>query len=291
MNKNYFYRPYQATHPLRKMPCPVCAGEGEKLIAVENGLRIVSCDSCGYVFVNPRPDTDDLKLFYQEYYPDQDGLPDSWGGEMRRIFIDAYEKLAAQFDGGKILDIGSSYGHFLCQFDPAKWQATGIDPSPNAIGYSRTHYPHIQTHVANFEDVEFEPESFNVITSFYVLEHVFDPAAMMRSVHGLLTKGGVAVIRIPYTKPFFRIAKALGRPLMYAPMHLNDFSPAHFQRMCREIGFDDVTCALGARRESSDFVENAGALTFSLIGSLFEKLTFSSVQYPFAGAYSYTLRK
>lgn len=291
MNKNYFYKPYTPRRPLENIPCAVCGSRRENLVTRENNLNIVRCAGCDYVFVNPRPCMADLKDFYEEYYPDQTGLPESWGGEMAGIFSSAHAQLSAKRGGGRILDIGSSYGHFLCQFDPSTWEATGIDPSSNAIAYCREHYPHITAYAANFEDVELERGSYDVITSFYVLEHVFDPGAMMQRIYDLLAADGVAIIRIPYTRPFFPFARLLGRPLMYAPMHLNDFAPSHFERMCRGIGFTRVETSIGARRNSSDLVEKLGAAIFSSVGRVYEAMTPATVRFPFAGAYSYTLQK
>ena len=64
---------------LEDTPCSVCGGRNGKRVVRENNLDIKRCAGCGYVFVNPRPCMADLRDFYEEYYPDQDGLPESWG--------------------------------------------------------------------------------------------------------------------------------------------------------------------------------------------------------------------
>ena len=290
MNEKYFFSTY-VPKQLEKLPCFVCGCVDDVLIVIENQLRIVRCSHCGYVFVNPRPNISGLNEFYRDYYADKEGLPESWGGEMSAIFSSAYMHINSTKSDGRILDIGSSYGHFLSQFDIAKWKTTGIDPSPTAVAYCRDKYPSITTHVASFEDVSLELQSFDVITSFYVLEHVFDPRDVMQRIHGLLDQDGLAIIRIPYTKPFFPLARMLGRPLMYAPMHLNDFAPSHFERMCRDVGFSEVKTTIGARRNSSDLVEKLGALIFGGAGGIYEALIPGSSHFPFAGAYTYVLAK
>jgi len=290
MNQNYFYKPYSPKN-LASLPCAVCGGESSDLVTEENNLNIVRCIGCNYVYVNPRPTVPDLGDFYREYYPDQEGLPESWGGEMSAIFASACAEITAQRSGGRILDIGSSYGHFLGQFDAQHWDATGIEPSPNAVTFCGEHFPHIKAHTANFEDVDLEGGSFDVITSFYVLEHVFDPRDFMTRIHNLLADGGTAIIRIPYTKPFFPFARLLGRPLMYAPMHLNDFAPAHFERMCQDLGFSSVETTVGTSRNSSDLVEKLGAAIFGAIGRIYEAVMPGKSVFPFAGSYTYLLEK
>ncbi len=290
MNKNYFYKPY-VPKDLRHLPCAVCNTTDTDPLADENNLHIVSCSHCGYVFVNPRPGVAALGEFYREYYPPQEGLADSWGGEMAGIFANLHQFIADRYRGGRILDIGSSYGHFLSQFPAESWRATGIEPSPTATTFCNREFPYIATHTANFEDVSLDVASFDVITSFYVLEHVFDPRDFMQRVKMLLADGGVAIIRIPYTRPFFPIARLLKRPLMYAPMHLNDFAPRHFEKMCEDIGFSTVTTTVGASRNSSNMVEKLGAAFFGAIGRIYDAVTPAGKSFQFAGAYTYILRK
>ena len=290
MNKNYFYKPYEPKE-LTLLPCAVCGSRSTHPLADENNLHIVSCASCDYVYVNPRPSVAALEDFYREYYPPQEGLADSWGGEMSAIFANIFGYINARYDSGQILDIGSAYGHFLSQFDAQKWFATGVEPSPTATEYCRSNFPRITTFTSNFEDADLAAGSFVVVTSFYVVEHVFDPRDFMQRVHHLLKDGGLAVIRIPYTRPFFPFARLLRRPLMYAPMHLNDFAPAHFERMGREIGFRSVETTVGTSRNSSNMVEKLGAAIFGFIGRVYEVFAPSSHPFPYAGAYTYLLRK
>jgi SAM-dependent methyltransferase len=290
MNKNYFYKPY-TPKDLQELPCAVCSSQDTLPVARENNLHIVRCACCGYIYVNPRPGIAALEDFYREYFPPQEGLAESWGGEMSAIFANAFSYINAHFDGGRILDIGSAYGHFLSQFDGGKWQACGVEPSPIASGYCRRHFPRISTYTSSFEDVTLDAASYDVITSFYVVEHVFDPRDFMQRVYDLLKDGGLAVIRIPYTRPFFPFARLLRRPLMYAPMHLNDFAPLHFERLGRELGFREVATTVGTSRNSTDIVEKLGAAVFGFIGRVYELVAPASHPFPFAGAYTYLLRK
>ena len=74
-------------------------------------------------------------------------------------------------------------------------------------------------------------------------------------------------------------------------MHLNDFAPAHFERMGREIGFRSVETTVGTSRNSSNMVEKLGAAIFGFIGRVYEVFAPSSHPFPYAGAYTYLLRK
>lgn len=290
MNNNYFYKAYEPKD-LVSLNCAVCGSNSSNKIADENNLEIIECGECQYTYVNPRPNSANLELFYREYFPPNEALADSWGAEMASIFDSIFHYSSSRLVGGNLLDIGCSYGHFLSRFQTNIWTLYGIDPSPTAIQYCNRLHPEINTCVGNFENSHYKQDSFDLITCFYVVEHVFDPRDFLNKIHLILRPGGMLIIRIPYSRPFFFISKLLRRPLMYAPMHLNDFSPNQFSRMILELGYSSVEVTIGATRSSSSIVELIGAKFFGLIGYMYSALINKNKVFPFAGAYTYIIRK
>ena len=49
---------------------------------------------------------------------------------MSAIFSSVHGQVSASRGGGRILDIGSSYGHFLSQFDSSNGRPPGLTPPP-----------------------------------------------------------------------------------------------------------------------------------------------------------------
>src|SRR3989304_7911379 len=53
---------------LEAVNCNLCGNADEKLLFIKDGLRIVKCNSCGLMFVNPRPKKEYLQKLYSEGY-------------------------------------------------------------------------------------------------------------------------------------------------------------------------------------------------------------------------------
>lgn len=288
----YYHYDGLAPENLTEIACPVCLGRAGDPIADDNGFTIQRCRTpdCGFVYVNPRPNAEQLALFYDRYYDPGDIVPQKWELEMRDLFEECRAWLCAERPTGTVLDVGCSFGHFLAMMERLGWRTVGIEPSQVAAEYARRHLSGDVLTVA-FEDAELEPERFDAVVSLYVLEHVTDPRRFVEKTYALLKRGGLAVLRVPYTAPLFWLHRLLRRPLMYAPMHLNDFSPPALERLGKSIGFRKVEVHVGRSRRSHDFVENLGARLLGGVGRAVELATRRRVLFPFAGALSYRLWK
>jgi SAM-dependent methyltransferase len=275
---------------LTKVACFVCGQAGGREIGVDNGYRIEECQGCGFAFVNPRPGAADLARLYEGYYDPDAIVADKWQREMGDVFEECGDWLAERDRVGKVLDVGCSFGHLLQTLERRGWQTTGIEPSPVAAGHSRSLLRGV-VHHGTFEDVALLPASFDAVVSLYVLEHVNDPRAFMAKVFDVLAPGGEAIIRIPFTRPLFPLNRLLRRPLMYAPMHLNDFSPRAMEQLGYSLGFSRVEVRVGRHRKAHDLVEHAGAAVLGGIGRALERATEGRVLFPLVGALSYRLFK
>ena len=73
------YYQYEGLAPenLTAVSCFVCGQDDSRTVGVDNGFRIREC-TCGFVFVNPRPDATQLASFYEKYYDPSDIVPEKW---------------------------------------------------------------------------------------------------------------------------------------------------------------------------------------------------------------------
>lgn len=291
MSHAYLVDTYKPSKTINTV-CAVCNAETPtELVKRENNLNIVKCEVCDFIFVNPKPSLTELDRFYQSYYPKTVDIPEAWEREMGDIFRESRDMILRYKQGGDILDIGCSFGFFLQQFSAGEWSRYGVEPSSTAVDYLVSTFTNIRVDNCTFEDASYGTEAFDAVTAFYVLEHVIDPRGFVQKVFDLLKPGGIAIIRIPYSRPFYWAGRLLGRPFLQAPMHLSDFSPRHMEIMCLELGFDKVECLHKAHRNSSDFIEMMGARVMSFIGAAAEKVAADGYWFPYYGAYSYFLSK
>ncbi|HLA50907.1 MAG TPA: hypothetical protein VJZ92_01470, partial [Thermodesulfobacteriota bacterium] len=97
---------------LETVNCNLCGATDERLLFLKDGFRIVRCNSCGLIFVNPRPKKEYLqKLYSKGYYRisknDSIGYRDYEAD--RRYHIANFKKLLDSIEsfkeGGRLLDV------------------------------------------------------------------------------------------------------------------------------------------------------------------------------------------
>ncbi|MFY9488385.1 MAG: class I SAM-dependent methyltransferase [Solirubrobacterales bacterium] len=105
--------------------------------------------------------------------------------------------------GGKLLDIGCNYGHFLVMAKERGWGVYGIEPGE--LVRERA-LPEVTEHVyARLEEV-YAHSPFDAITMWDVLEHIEDPSTMLAKLLPLLGPSGVLIVRVPDARIFQALA-------------------------------------------------------------------------------------
>jgi len=226
--------------------CNICGHDRTFLVAVQNDFRYVQCERCSLVYLNPRPSADALKSFYDTYHQRNGKDEDDWEEMMKANFREVSAMLVRNFpSGGRLLDIGCGYGHFLGIMEGLHWQAEGIDPSRHTVDRARKAGCTVMH--TTIDEAEIPEASFEAITMFYVLEHVADPLQTLTKVFGLLVSGGVVVVRIPHTTPIVKLLSIFNiRNNLYdAPFHLYDFSPSTAKIILEKAGFTSIKIVPG----------------------------------------------
>jgi 2-polyprenyl-3-methyl-5-hydroxy-6-metoxy-1,4-benzoquinol methylase len=100
----------------------------------------------------------------------------------------------------KLLDVGCGTGDFLQTALNNNWTVSGIEPNPDArqIANSKTN-----NSVFEIEQLlKFEPNSFDVITLWHVLEHLPNLENQLSTFKHLLKQEGTLIIAVPNFKSY-----------------------------------------------------------------------------------------
>jgi methionine biosynthesis protein MetW len=116
--------------------------------------------------------------------------------------------------GEKLLDIGCWNGHFLQQVQKTtKYRVLcGVDIVPDGVDTARSQG--FEAHVVdlNSDGLPFPDMSIDAVTMLGVLEHLFDPYAIVREIRRVLKPGGDFVVAVPNVGSFTnRVRILLGR--------------------------------------------------------------------------------
>jgi SAM-dependent methyltransferase len=137
----------------------------------------------------------------------------------------------------------------------------------------------VSVHPGPLEKAGLPEEHFDVVTAFYLVEHLPDPITFLKECHRVLKPGGLLLLRYPHTTPIKNLLRLLGieNRLYDLPAHLCDFSPKTIQRLLERVGFDSCVHFIGGytlpeslgKRVSSSFFGNLSEVLFYLSGKKF----------------------
>lgn len=252
--------------------CILCHGTNGRLIYQRDRWRYIQCDNCGLVWIVPRPSVAELSEQYEDYLPVEPGEIAAWDRMMTPVIHSSAHLIKARTgaDGGRLLDIGCGFGFFLREMKNKGWQVEGVEISPAGSRYTRDSL-NIPVHTQPLEELDIADNVFDVVTLFYVIEHVHDPTKLLTEVNRILKPGGLILLRWPHSTPIVKFLGPFSRKLdlYHTPYHLYDFSPNTMRLLLRCTGFDYVETVIGG---STNPPQRAYRITSLIFGRLAETL-------------------
>ncbi len=118
------------------------------------------------------------------------------------MHVATYEHVRPLVRGKAVLDFGCGTGYGTERIAGGAASILGVDVSSEAIAYAREHYADSRLRFERIDPVEraplpFDAETFDVVLSFQVIEHVPDPDAYLREARRVLERDGVFVVATP----------------------------------------------------------------------------------------------
>ena len=225
----------------------------DRLLHLPGTFQVVRCSNCSLIRQDPRLKWDSLQHYYPDSYPSYyspsveattliSRMINQYGMWKRLRAIERYQS------SGLLLDVGCGTGDFLDQAHrSAHWNAAGVEPSSRANLIARERLPFPIFH-GSLEDYDPDPDTFDVVTLWNVLEHLPHPADDLRHIFQMMKVGGLLVISIPNLEsPGAGLFKTrwLGWDL---PRHLYFFPRDLLVDVLHSIGFRviDFKCIAGS---------------------------------------------
>ncbi|UEM24600.1 class I SAM-dependent methyltransferase (plasmid) [Skermanella mucosa] len=138
----------------------------------------------------------------------------------------AYREAAALVPAGRVLDLGCNNGYGSFELSRHGHRVVGVDVSAEALDDARRRFSadNLDYRQVSGQDLPFEADSFDLITSFQVIEHIVEMEPYLREIRRVLKPGGLAV----FTTPNARIRLDPGmRP--WNRFHVQEFTPEHLK--------------------------------------------------------------
>ena len=238
----------------------VYPGLKDRLFNVAGEWSLVKCTNpeCGLIWLDPSPVQEDIGKLYANYCTHTPGYRENEGvGHIRRgllsigaifgigesaveTFVRAVRKCLAKFgprremaeasnmwlsekSTGRLLDVGCGSGYFLKQMRNEGWDVFGVEPDPKAVAVARDEYG-IDVRQGNLSNAGFTDNMFDAITLSHVIEHIYDPANLLRECGRVLKPGGTLVVTTPNAESLCHTLFKEAWLDLDPPRHLHVFS-------------------------------------------------------------------
>lgn len=221
------------TLPIRR-ECPNCGGHFKALRGFET-KNLAICECCRFIFDRRIASQQELDDLYRHYsYSAERACPPAT--------IASYSRLLLEFEryrkAGKILDVGCGQGDFLAEAGKRGWAVCGTEFSPQAV--ERCRERGLDVRQGNLELSMFDPNSFDVVTSFEVFEHIDDAPAEIRKIHTLLRPGGMFYMTTPNFNSVLRYLEGAEFRMIAYPEHISYYTPVSAHHLARDAGFEVI---------------------------------------------------
>ena len=212
--------------------CYICkSNQYSSFVSIQNDLHnetftIVEC-SCGFCYLNPRPEEAAMKKYYNvaDYHPHSKGsgsLYSLYNFVQKITFRLKYKVLRKHLKNDIIhLDYGGGDGKF----------------SKYLNSYSTTFSRFYDPYFNYLDSMELHDKSFNAITLWHVLEHVYDLDVLFKDIERLLSNSGKLFIAVPNINAMERKYFNNHWAAYDLPRHLYHFSSESLDKLLTNKGY------------------------------------------------------
>ncbi|UCE49700.1 MAG: class I SAM-dependent methyltransferase [Phycisphaerales bacterium] len=150
-------------------------------------------------------------------------------------FLEQAEQLRT---GDRILEIGCGIGSVVFNLSKQGYDVIGTDISGEAINYGLKKYGDIKLQVQAAETLPYEDDSFDVVLSFDLFEHIAATDAHLSEVRRVLRSGGHYLFQTPnkYSNAVFETLWS--RSFKWRRYHPSLHSPGQLKRRLAKHGFE-----------------------------------------------------
>lgn len=233
--------------------CPGCGGPGKTRNYRVDDYDLYRCRNCSTEFLVLRPGGKAFeKTYWDAYkfegYSNPAALAD-YSARYAEIFTEA-RKYAPRMN--TVLDVGCGIGNFLAwAADPESIgpkSPVGAEVDTPAVDEARSRG--FEVHYISELQSKCEPESFDVLTMWDVIEHLEDPSAAVGGVIDLLRQDGLMILETPDVKfplrPLSIALRKVAEPIRYSDIlyfagHRTYFSAEGLAALLEPHGLEVMT--------------------------------------------------
>jgi 2-polyprenyl-3-methyl-5-hydroxy-6-metoxy-1,4-benzoquinol methylase len=211
--------------------CLLCSSSNLKILNRYKFAHLCKCSSCGFVFAQKIPSVDELEEHYKKYTRNDYLSP---------ITIKRYNEILDSFESyrktNKIIDVGCGVGYFLEEAKKRGWDVYGTEYTDQAIEICMKKGISMQKGI--FSSNNYEKNSFDIITSFEVIEHINNPIEEISNFNKILRQGGLLYLTTPNFNSIERFILKDRYNVICYPEHLSYYTKSTLGKLMKSQGFE-----------------------------------------------------
>ena len=239
--------------------CLICGGTRLFYQFSIEGNRLVRCEDCALLSVNPQPADAELLRFSPDPMPtpERSDVGAAHVSELYQAtadgFLDLLERYGAQ-PGSRLLEIGCGHGDFLLRARNRGFAVTGVEFSEKTCAATRARLGGgAEVIHADPDNLPGEDAAYDICVLSDVIEHVRDPRGLLAQAHRLLKPGGILFFAAPSLDSLpARLLR--NRWMQFRPDHLWYFKADTMETLLHREGFGAIIQRAGRQATSFDYV-------------------------------------
>lgn len=221
---------------IRNKHCLIChSSQLKPLVGYYQKHELITCQSCGFVFMEKIPSLSELSTHYSTYSYNDQGYLSSLTRKSYQRLLDEFEKYRKT---NTLLDVGCGRGWFLEEAKKRGWEVYGTEYSETAVNLCRA--KGIQMVAGKLDALTFLTKNFDVITSFEVIEHINNPNEELENINKLLRSGGLFYCTTPNFNSLLRYYLKADYNMIGYPEHLSYYTKKTLNRVVQQNGFKNI---------------------------------------------------
>jgi 2-polyprenyl-3-methyl-5-hydroxy-6-metoxy-1,4-benzoquinol methylase len=252
-------------HEFVAVKCPACDVNRSVHAFEKYGFEFRRCRPCGTIYMSPRPTPEIMNSYYgnsENYqYWAKHIFPASEAARREKIHRPVLDYIAAacvrhSVPRGLLVEVGPGFGTFaaLAQESGLFERIIAIERTPEMAAACRSRGVNVIEQAV--EDVSLSGVGLaNVVVSFEVIEHLFEPRGYIQRCATLLAPGGLLVLSCPNGMGF-DVATLGATSSAVDSEHVNLFNPLSLSSLLERSGFQVLEATTPGRLDA-EFVRSA----------------------------------
>ena len=223
---------------------PIGVGADYEYRTGNDTFLATQCNSCGLVYLNPRPDVSEFETIYPSDYHAFNFSEKDFGVVYKirsRLEVKRLLSWCKDLpDNARILDVGCGDGFhlkLLREYGKKDWTLEGVDIDKRAVQAAEN--AGLKVYLGSVEKIDLPKDAYDLAFMIQTIEHLEKPYEILTAVKRILKPNGKLVIVTDNTDSIdFRFFKGGYWGGYHFPRHWNLFNQNSLAKLAEKVGFE-----------------------------------------------------